>query len=490
MASTDTLNAPEIEYSPLKWRRAWLTMDQNPVAIEFAKSNLGVFVLHVGFILALAASGQLSGAALVMVSATLGAIALAPHRRIELLVGASILYVILRPFRIDGWTAVVNLKSQVIEASPYLLQIPAVVLFLFFSALFLRAMHWKPTQRLAKRPLTSLFLIWSVFLVTAIMLPKGSMIGAFVWTFVGVMISAIWFLAYAAVDEKAKVKTPLIAKAGMMRPIWGGSSTPLGKGFGYLNKFDSKNADELAVTRLKALKLAVWGALLAGLWFVMEYFARDVFELPTLITSILATADGTASVGTSWVSLIYNYFLDLVIIAVWGHMIVAVIRMIGYRIPRNSRNPLASRTLAEFWNRYHFYHKELLVDFFFYPAFVRYFKKSPKLRIAFATFCAAGAGNFLFHAARDTHVFANNTLMDGLAMFQSTWVYFLALAVGLVFSQINPFKIKPEHGFFCYEILTRLNVCTFFCFVKIFGDITVEGTLAERCQFVLSLFFI
>ena len=222
----------------------------------------------------------------------------------------------------------------------------------------------------------------------------------------------------------------------------------------------------------------------------MEYFARDVFELPTLITSILATADGTASAGTSWVSLIYNYFLDLVIIAVWGHMIVAVIRMIGYRIPRNSRNPLASRTLAEFWNRYHFYHKELLVDFFFYPAFVRYFKKSPKLRIAFATFCAAGAGNFLFHAARDTHVFANNTLMDGLAMFQSTWVYFLALAVGLVFSQINPFKIKPEHGFFCYEVLTRLNVCTFFCFVKILGDITVEGTLAERCQFVLSLFFI
>lgn len=490
MASTETISSPNIELSPLKWRRAWLTMDQNPVVIEFAKTKIGIFVLHVGFILALAASGQLSNAALVMSAATLAAIALAPHRRIELMVGASVLYILLRPFRIDGWTAVVNLQSQVIEASPYILQIPAVILFLLFSALFLRAMSWGPTKRLAKRPLVSLFAIWTVFLVTALLIPKGSAIGAFIWTYVGVMISAIWFLAYAAVDEKAKIKTPLLAKAGMMRPFWSGSSTPLGKGFGYLNKFDAKNADELAVTRLKAVKLAVWGTLLAGLWFIMEYAANNIFSIPTLITSILANADGTASVGMSWTSLIYNYFLDLVIIAVWGHMIVATIRMLGYRIPRNSRNPLASRSLAEFWNRYHFYHKELLVDFFFYPAFVRYFKKSPKLRIAFATFCAAGAGNFLFHAARDTHVFADNSLMDGLLMFQSTWVYFLALAVGLVFSQVNPYKIKPEHGFFCYEILTRLNVCTFFCFVKIFGDITVEGTLAERMQFILSLFYI
>jgi hypothetical protein len=490
MALTETLQTPKIEYSPLKWRQAWLTMDKNPVAIEFAKTNLGVFVLHIGFILALAASGQLSNAALVMVSATLGAIALAPHRRIELLVGASILYVILRPFRIEGWTTAVNLKSQIIEASPYLLQIPAVVLFLLFSALYLRAMRWERTKHLAKRPVTSLFLIWSLFLATAVALPQGSLVGAFMWTFVGVMVSAIWFLGYAAVDEKAKIKTPLIAKAGMMRPIWGGGSTPIGKGFGYLNKFDAKDADELAVTRLKAVKLVVWGALLAGLWFAMEHVARNMLEIPTLLNSILATAEGTTTVGMSWISLIYDYLLDLVIIAVWGHMIVAVIRMIGYRIPRNTRNPLASRTLAEFWNRYYFYHKELLVDFFFYPAFIRYFKKSPKLRIAFATFCAAGAGNYLFHAARDTHIFANSTIIEGLAMHQSAWVYFLALTVGLIFSQLNPYKIKPEHGFFCHSVLTRVNVCAFFCLINVFGDFTTVGTLAERSQFISSLFFI
>jgi hypothetical protein len=119
-----------------------------------------------------------------------------------------------------------------------------------------------------------------------------------------------------------------------------------------------------------------------------------------------------------------------------------------------------------------------------------YFKKSPKLRIAFATFCAAGAGNFLFHAARDTHIFVDNSMWEALSMYQSVWIYFLALAVGLIFSQINPYKIKPEHGFFRYEIVTRLNVCAFFCLVKIFDGITNVGTLSERTEFLTSLVFL
>ena len=491
MNTTDTTSAPKsIELSPLKWRRAWLSMDANPIAIAFAQTNWGIIVLHIALIAAIGATGRVAIPTLIVIAATLAGIAIFPKRRILIFVTSSLLYVLIRPFRLDGWTDVVNLQSQAIEASRYLVQIPSVIMFLIFAVFFLKAMTWAPTKIMAKRPLISLYLIWTVFLLLAMAMPKGSIAGAFLWTFVGVMVSCIYFLAYSAVDERSKVKTPLLAKAGLMRPIWGGDSTPIGKSFGYLNKFDAKNAEELAVTRLKAVKLAVWSALLAGLYYAMEYVARDLYELPTLTTSILANAKGESSIGLNWISLIYNYFLDLVIIAAWGHMIVAVIRMIGYRIPRNTRNPLASRTLAEFWNRYHFFHKELLVDFFFYPAFVRYFKKSPKLRIAFATFCAAGAGNFLFHAARDTHIFVDNSMWEALSMYQSVWIYFLALAVGLIFSQINPYKIKPEHGFFRYEIVTRLNVCAFFCLVKIFDGITNVGTLSERTEFLTSLVFL
>ena len=162
-------------------------------------------------------------------------------------------------------------------------------------------------------------------------------------------------------------------------------------------------------------------------------------------------------------------------------------RLAGWRIPRNTRNPLASRTLAEFWNRYFFYFKEMLVDFFFYPAFQRFFKGNVKLRIAFATLCAAGLGNFLYHFMRETYVFADGDVWAKLAIFQSAAFYSLALAAGLIVSQWHGAKPKPKDGFLAYHVWPRLNVIAFFCFLKIFDDITGEGTFSERARFAASL---
>ncbi|MGI9356056.1 MAG: hypothetical protein ACR2PF_12950, partial [Rhizobiaceae bacterium] len=341
----------------------------------------------------------------------------------------------------------------------------------------------------AKRPVVTLIAIWFGLSAVALAAPTNTMASSILWTTTGVFVSSIWFLAYAAADQKTKDAAPTAARASFMRPFWGGSATPIGKSFSYLNKFDAKDETELAATRLKALKLAVWALILTGLWTAFEWLLRDQFGLPELNAAILAHAHGTGFSGTqNWASLLSNYFLDLIIIAVWGHFIVAIIRMCGYRIPRNTANPLASRTLAEFWNRYFFYFKELLVDFFFYPAFVRWFKKSPKLRIAFATFCAAGLGNFLYHFMRETHVFATMEWRDALAVFQNAAFYSLALATGLILSQLRKRKPQPEDGFWRYQVTPRIGVITFFCFLKIFDDITGIGSLSERAAFTLSLF--
>ena len=308
--------------------------------------------------------------------------------------------------------------------------------------------------------------------------------------FTAVSISSFWYLAYAATDQKGSDPTPLVARAGWMRPFWGGSATPMGKSFGYLNKFDAKNDEELAATRLKAIKLVVWAIILIGICSALKWAVHDTLQVPTLQTAILSHANGSnAGLAMNWFSLVSNYFIDLLVIAIWGHLLVAIIRMVGYRIPRNTRNPLASRTLAEFWNRYFFYYKELLVDFFFYPAFVRYFKSSPRIRIAFATFCAAGLGNFLYHFYRDIYLFAKFEPLEALSMFASLAFYCVALAVGLMVSQWRGVRLAPEDGFWRYEVLPRLNVFFFFCFLKIFDTISTQLTLPERAQFTLSLFY-
>lgn len=478
-------------FSPWQLRNAWLKIDQNPNAIEFAKSKIGLFALHVAFIVVMALSQQFSNSALALISLTITGVAILPKYRTLIILAASVFYLLLRPFRVDGWNSLLNAKALElpISISPYIWQFSAVAAFLCFSFLFLKSLHWQNNTWISKRPVMSLILIWASCVIIALMTPNQGYTSTFLWTFTGVFVSSLWFLAYAAVDEKSKDQTPIIARSGFMRPFWGGSATPIGKSFGYLNKFDAKNADELAITRLKAIKLIVWALILTVMMHAMELVARGYLNLPVLQEIILAHADGNPfATSTNWSSLIYNYFLDLVVIAIWGHFIVAVIRMIGYRIPRNTRNPLASRTLAEFWNRYFFYFKELLVDFFFYPTFVRYFKKTPKLRIAFATFSAACLGNFLYHFARDTFHFAQLPFWEALAIFQSAAVYSVLLALGLILSQLNPYKPKPQDGFIRYEVLTRLNVIAFFCFLKIFDDMSGEGTVVERFAFMIDLF--
>lgn len=477
--------------SPLSWRQAWLTIDQNPAAQAFVATPLGKLAVHLVVVLAMGLSFQISNAALALMTVTMLAVAFLPAYRLPIIVGSSLFYLFMRPFRIDGWAELTKAKAAALPAGlPGLsLQITAVAAFVVFAAAFL---YWQKHNRettVAKRPVLALLAVWSALLLGAWAMPSNGLASAFLWTLVGVFISSFWFLAYAAADQKTKDPTPTLARAGFMRAFWGGSATPIGKSFGYLNKFDAANQQELAITRLKGMKLAVWALVLTGLLQAVNATVNDGLDIPSLHNAILAHAGGDSfGHGVNWASLVVNYFTDLMIIAIWGHFIVSVVRMVGYRIPRNTRNPLASRTLAEFWNRYFFYFKELLVDFFFYPAFVRYFKKNTKMRVAFATFCAAGLGNFLYHFARETYQFAQLPVWEALMIFQSAVFYSLALAAGLIISQWRGAQPKPEDGFFMYEVWPRLNVFAFFCFLKIFDDITGEGSLAERGAFALSLF--
>lgn len=466
-------------------------MDANPDAVRFAASLPGALALLAMFMLAVGLGGQVSPANMALGTVTLLGVILVPGRRMEIVTAASVFFFLLRPFRIEQWR---TLTDDLAATLPFAADGDAVrglgaVAFLAFAAGFLAVMRWRPASLAARRPLLALLSIWFAVFGLALAAPAGGIAATALWTLTGVGISSVWMLAYAAADQKAGVGVPGYARVGMARPFWGGGAEGIGKSWGYLAKFDAKTPEDLGATRLKALKLAVWALVLTWVWQACEFVFRGWLGLATIDGAVLAHAAGQGGgLVHSWASLVTSYLIDLLIIAVWGHVIVATVRMLGWRIPRNTRNPLASRTLAEFWNRYFFYFKEMLVDFFFYPAFLHWFKKNPKLRIAFATFCAAGAGNFLFHFMRETHIFASREFHDALAVFQSAAFYSLALAAGLIISQWRGVKLTPEMGFWRWHVLPRLNVFVFFCFLKIFDDLSGNGTFAERAAFALSLF--
>ena len=91
----------------------------------------------------------------------------------------------------------------------------------------------------------------------------------------------------------------------------------------------------------------------------------------------------------------------------------------------------------DYFNRFHYYFKEFLVDFFFVPTFFKVFRGHPRLRMFFATFMAAGVGNALWHFFRDIDLIATQGMAAALVSYTSYAFYCLVLATGVGLSQVR-----------------------------------------------------
>src|SRR5262249_32015386 len=158
------------------------------------------------------------------------------------------------------------------------------------------------------------------------------------------------------------------------------------------------------------IKLPIWTLILVG---VLVGFYSLVYKpvphrvangsndlcfpnlgIPTLEDALTQTAAGTAvPIHVAWASVLTHFITALLQVTVSGNVVVACCRLAGFRVLRNTYKPLCALSIAEFWNRFYYYFKELLVEFFFYPIYIRYFKKYQRLRLAAATIGAATLGN-------------------------------------------------------------------------------------------------
>jgi hypothetical protein len=153
---------------------------------------------------------------------------------------------------------------------------------------------------------------------------------------------------------------------------------------------------------------------------------------------------------------------------------------------RNTYKPLLAETIVEFWNRYYYYFKELLVNFFFFPTFTRYFKQSPRLRVFAAVFAAAFFGNLYYHIIK-SDAFTAGQWAGVWAGFNSRLVYCFALALGIFISMQREQRrprgaIRPP----ARRALAIFGVWTFFAFIRLWH--TGGVTHGQRFHFLLGLF--
>jgi len=309
------------------------------------------------------------------------------------------------------------------------------------------------------------------------------------WSVIATYAAFFWFLAFALMEQRTRTPAPLLHQLASYYPFLGLRSVPWGRGADNWRTIDSMSEHELAVIQLSGLKLLVWACILKGLLWTFREIVYAKLGVTPLANAFEAFLKGADIPGPSGVfSIVANFPERLLEIAAWGHWVVAVARLAGFRLLRNTYRPLSSRTIAEFWNRYFYYFKEALVKVYFFPTYVRCFKSHPRLRLAFATFMAAGVGNFFFHILLDVRVVAEAGLIGTLVLFQTYAFYCLVLATGIIVSQLRARRPDPGAGWLRGHLVPSLGVAVFFCFLAFFDGTQKLVALKLHFRFLFNVF--
>lgn len=281
-------------------------------------------------------------------------------------------------------------------------------------------------------------------------------------------------------------------------PVWGNSSAaPYGKGYDYLASCEARDEEALARAQLSGIKLLMLALLcsvakeiLDGLVFGDDNIYRRA--LGGISLNIASASDRIKHPGSfpawhGWVAIYCDLFRQVLVRCSKGHVVIACLRFGGFYVFRNTYKPLAAETIVEFWNRYYYYFKELLVNFFFFPVFTRHFKQSPRLRIAAAVFASAFVGNMYYHIIASP-AFSLGDWSGLWEEFNPRLLYCLVLAVGIYVSMLRE-KRRVKGGTprgWPRRALAIFGVWTFFAFIHLWAKDSMSH--AARFHFVLELF--
>jgi hypothetical protein len=490
-------------------------LEQDARVVRFVQTRAGRATLVVAFgALAslLAKPAAAAGVALVL---------LFPQRR-RLMVALASLGMVLVTHRLDELLQAVGKQEGLGGLSHHVAFKPAMlILALVLTVGYVQLAKTWLSGRLLRRPILTVFGLNAGLFALLSMLPLQGVWRLIAWAVVAGAGGYLWYAAYSLKDHVDRRGAPLLKDASAWRPFWGGTSVPFPKAGAYLEKLEVKTPEEAAIWQLKALKLVTWAFLLALLRTALVFlttggpsypsawlqdvvlplpahssFAGLGFHVTSLPDAFVQVQSGAArSAAQNWASLVLHLGVDLLDISIFGHLAVAGARMAGFKALRNTHRPLESRSIADFWNRYYFYFKELLVDFFFLPTYLRWFKKHPRLRLFFATFAAAGVGNFVFHWLAEPAEVATRGLWGSLAARDTYALYALVLVLGIGLSQSPNAPRDPRRGKArvaprasqLARVATTSGVLLFYCLLQVLNVAPLDSSVSDCFGFFLGL---
>lgn len=474
--------------NPRQLRDLW-AIDQRERVVLLAQTSIGKLILVALFAAVFAAVAKSTAASLLVVVAA-AAFAYLPKYRTGVILAAAVAVALVRHLQDpDAGTRAILFQEGIDNSIAPTLRIAALITYVAFAWGALVLIRRNKTRYFARRPVLSLIGVTALLCGLAASPLLHGLPRAALWSFLSIFTAYMWVFAYAALDQRSREPGPLQFQMGIFQPFWGSSVTPFGKGAAFLRTHQAKTAADLAITQLKGLKLLVWAMFLMLVRYVLGELLEGQLGIPKPELVYAAFMNGEPyPISTGWASMIWATFGGALSLAIWGHKIIAVARLAGFRLPRNTWRPLEARTLAEFWNRYYYYFKELLVEFFLFPTFLKAFRKHIRLRVFFATFMAAGVGNALYHFIRDINTVAIVGLAKAAENYTSHLFYCAVLAIGIGISQARMRAGRKLSPTLVGTLWSMLCVWAFFVVLRVFGDGTTILSFQDRFSFLANLF--
>lgn len=171
------------------------------------------------------------------------------------------------------------------------------------------------------------------------------------------------------------------------------------------------------------------------------------------------------------------------------HFRVGAWRVMGYAVDTQYDRPWLATNLANLWGRFAFHFREFLVRVFYYPVFLKFFRKRALLRIFAATMVATVLGNWIWgHVPPRT---ITRLTWEDLMVILSTWPYFVLLGLGISLTQIylarRPRTRRPWtwDRWFCVDLVCCYLTLQYFALIHVFVRPQPGGTLGDLAELVL-----
>jgi hypothetical protein len=431
---------------------------------------------------------------------------LTPRRRRFILAAASVVIGVPALLRLASPTGGVPLPLPTDQVGQAL---TVVAVFAFLGLCFIAAANFKSLPDVVRRhpQMTLHAVFWGLLLALWNTAEYATSPWREVATAIVVILTTLlWRLGYLLLSaQRGKVAgTRFTDHLIYLLPLYPGLLA-LGKGLDYLGRHEARDEDALARAQLAGAKLlglaASWKVVLSVMnGFVYGSANSKVSEALGGLTLTLLPRFGEllaqgsdASTWESWVSIYLELVRQVLVAGVYGHVIVGVLRIFGFNIFRATYKPLLSETVVQFWGRFDYYFKEVLVDFFFLPTFAKGFRKRPALRMFTAVFAAAVVGNMYLHIIQ-FGIFGGGALV--LADFDAIWsafdsrlFYCVLLALGIFISMRREQQragVAPAAGV-TSRVARLAGVWTFFAVIRIWDE-HPEVSFLTRTQFFFGLF--